>query len=143
MPAPHAALTRGIELGADRQMVVDLAVERDHPAAILGCHRLVTKRCQIDDRQTPVPEHDAGLEIIPTPRIVRPAMRQTPRHPIDQRRVACARKDRAGYATHFMHSTAWHISFAHGKVCVTAVAEERKSDAHLRSCLIDRVNRRL
>ncbi len=48
----------GLELGAQRLVVVDLAVVGDPDGAVLVGHRLVAGGRQVDDRQPPVAESD-------------------------------------------------------------------------------------
>jgi len=61
-------------------MVVDFAVEDHDVAAARGCHRLSAVYRQVDDREPPVAERDAGFRVDPDPLPVRPAMREACRH---------------------------------------------------------------
>jgi hypothetical protein len=61
-------------------MVVDFAVEDEDVTAARGGHRLPALHRQIDDREPPVAERDAGLRIDPHALPVRPAMREARRH---------------------------------------------------------------
>ena len=57
-------------------MIVYLPVERNDVAARTGAHRLVPGGRQIDHRQTPMSQRDAGGSVEPYVRVVRSAMRQ-------------------------------------------------------------------
>src|SRR5207302_5734389 len=63
--APGRSKSAALQLFADRQKVVDLAVEDDREAAGGGLHRLMTGRREIDDREAPESERDAGGGIRP------------------------------------------------------------------------------
>ena len=81
---PPGVRRLGVQPAADLLVIVDLAVE-DHDVA-LACrkHRLVAGGRQIDDRQPPLRQRDAGLGIRPHAVIVRPAMPEQIGHPPHQ-----------------------------------------------------------
>ncbi len=79
--APRRCAPCTLEFRAQFAMVVDFAVEDDDVATARGCHRLSAVHRQVDDREPPVAERDAGLRIDPDPLPVRPAMREACRHP--------------------------------------------------------------
>ena len=70
----------GVEPSSEVPVVVDLAIEDDHPAPGTGQHRLVAGRRQIDDGQTAMRESDSRLKVQPDPSIVGTAMRDCVRH---------------------------------------------------------------
>ena len=63
-----------LQLTAQLLEIIDLAVERQHEAAVIAEHRLMTRRRQVQDRQSPVAKHDSGAGVAPDAGIVRPAM---------------------------------------------------------------------
>ncbi len=56
------AVAKGLQLVRQALEVVDLAVERDHDRMVFVAERL-RPAGQVDDRQAPVGEPDAGLEV--------------------------------------------------------------------------------
>ncbi len=65
-------MARGLELGAQIRVVVDLAVEDDLDGAVFVAKRLRPRR-QVDDAQSPVPER--GTLVAPDARVIGPAVR--------------------------------------------------------------------
>ena len=70
------------QLGAQMQVVVDLAVEGDPDGPVLVRHRLGAGRGEIDDRQAPVAERDGPVHVQAAP--VGAAMRDDLRHASDE-----------------------------------------------------------
>ena len=68
------------ELGGHFGAVVELAVVGDDEAAVGRMHRLVTGWREVNDREPPVSEGDAGADVEPVPVAVWPAMRNCGRH---------------------------------------------------------------
>ena len=58
------------QLLTELDVIVDFSVVGDPATTVLGRHRLVTKRRQIDNRQSPVPQPDR-MAVRPGPRCVR------------------------------------------------------------------------
>ena len=75
MPAPARRDARALQLGAQLGVVVDLAVEGEHPAPGLRQHRLLSGGGQVDDREPAMRERDAGLAVGPHAVVVGAAMR--------------------------------------------------------------------
>ena len=75
------------ELPAQRQVVVDLAVEDDLDGAVLVGHRLVGGRREVDDRQPAEAEADVALRRQPEALAVRPAVHHRVAHPGEDVRV--------------------------------------------------------
>src|SRR5437763_12819837 len=67
------------ELPAELRMIVEFAVEHDADLAVLVPHRLVAA-CDIDDRQSPMPEEDMPDLVDIKTVAIRPAMRQRGGH---------------------------------------------------------------
>ena len=61
----------GKQIGAQRFVIVDLAVEADDERAVVAEHRLVRAFGQIDDRQSAVTEPDGALPRQPFARAIR------------------------------------------------------------------------
>jgi hypothetical protein len=72
------------ELLAQRQVVVDLAVEDDLDAAVLVRHRLVRRRREVDDREPPEREPDLATGCDPQARPVGPAVHHRVAHPSER-----------------------------------------------------------
>ena len=103
MAAKAAArrLERGTQLGG----IIDLAVIGDDEAAAGRHHRLRAGGRQIDDREPPVAERQAGRVVAPQPARVGPAMEQAVAHRLRQRRHPIGRRapppvPHACYAAH-------------------------------------------
>ena len=76
------AVPASFQLGAELAVVVDLAVEDELDGAVLVPDRLVP-RLEVDDRQAPEPEADAGSVVVlfdVDPVVVRPSMPDRRRH---------------------------------------------------------------
>ena len=71
--AVEAMAQRGQRL-AQGMVVVDLAVEGQHPASVGRDHRLVAFRAQVQDRQAPVRQHHPGGRIGPGAAVIGAAM---------------------------------------------------------------------
>ena len=71
---------RAFELGPQRPVVVQLAVEDEHVPTVARRHRLVTGRRQVDDRQAPEPEGHARGGVGPHARVVGAAVRHRRGH---------------------------------------------------------------
>ena len=78
--SPRCRAGQALQFAAPVQVVVDLAVERQHVAPRGRGHGLMAGRRQVHDGQATVRERDAPGLIRPHTCIVRPAMRQTLRH---------------------------------------------------------------
>jgi hypothetical protein len=68
------------QLGAQLDMVADLAVVRDDVAPVGRAHWLMTGWRQVDDRQPTMSESDAGLGVNPDPLAIRAAMSEAVGH---------------------------------------------------------------
>ena len=73
--------TRALDVGPQRVMVVDLAVEHEHEAAVGRHHRLGAGRREVDDREAPEPERDTRFGFDPHSGVVRTTMEERRRHP--------------------------------------------------------------
>ena len=72
VPAPRGG--GGAKLGPQREVVVDLAVEGDHPAPAGRGHGLVPGGREVHDRQPAVRQRQAGRRVQPHAAVVRPAV---------------------------------------------------------------------
>src|SRR6185437_16366366 len=88
------------ELGNQRLIVIDLAVEDDDNAPVLVPQRLLPGR-QIDDRKPPVRKTDAGLDVKTA--LVGSAVVLRFVHPRQQRAVDVARSSRIENACESTH----------------------------------------
>jgi hypothetical protein len=88
------------EVAAQLGVIVNFAIVVEHEAAVRGVHRLVPGRRQIDDRQPPVGEADAGVGIDPAPFVIRSAVGDHPRHPLEEVGFESTPTDQACNAAH-------------------------------------------
>src|SRR5215510_12921462 len=85
------------QLFAQLREVIDLAVEDDAESTVVCPHRL-SATCEIQYRQPPVTQIDGLTRIRPHPFVIRPAMREGARHPLEIRHGS--RSDEADDSAH-------------------------------------------
>jgi hypothetical protein len=102
--SPRRRVALLFERRAQREVVIDLAVEDDHVAPVGRGHRLVTLRREVEDREPPEAECDAGLFVDPDTLVVRAAESKRGRHRARPRGERVARGSlslpAAGYPAH-------------------------------------------
>ena len=104
---------RGKQPGLDGGVVVDLAVEADHIAAVMGDHGLMALGAEIENGQPAEAQGDAGRVVGPDSVVVGAAMHQGRRHGADHRRPVgggMLKIEKAGEAAHGWAMSRWKSS---------------------------------
>ena len=99
-------VSAGDEIGAQLEVVEDLAVEGDPDGAVLVAHRLAAA-VDVDDAEARVRQADVAVDVESV--AVRPAMRDRPDHAREQATALIGRNRQAvvsGYSTHVVSSRA-------------------------------------
>ena len=98
-----------LEFGAQRTVVVDLAVEDDLHRAVLVRHRLPPLGPQVDDREPPVRERNHAVVRRPGRAVIRPAVHHRVAHRGRKARDLVAAKAESGVddACDAAHEVAW------------------------------------
>src|SRR5690606_32508902 len=101
-PAMDAFL---LERAPDLAIVIELAVEHDHVAAVGRRHGLMPGRGQVDDRQAPEAGRAASRAVAKLCPVVGAAERERSGHRLDRAhesrvRAGLPRRDETGYAAH-------------------------------------------
>src|ERR1700738_4123200 len=71
------AVATTFQIGADRRVIIDLAVEDDPNGSILVRHRLMST-AQVDNTEAPETEGNGTIQVVPG--VVRSAVEELPSH---------------------------------------------------------------